>query len=278
MTTSLFVAWRAGGPDDGHWGPVGRLDRNGSGYRFSYTKGAKTLRGFSGFPEMENLDAVYESEELFPLFANRMLDVSRPEYDAFLAWSGFENESPPDAIAILDVTEGRRVTDSIEVFPLPMPGADGAYISTFFLHGIRWIPEPAHARIERLQIGERLGLTFDMSNHHDRAAVSVYTVGQHDRYHIGFVPRYLAREMRRLIEQAGRELVEISVARVNLDAPTQQRLLCRVRAFWPDGFRPCSDNGFERVGQSSASAALQTRGGSPRRTDPLQVRDDPVSG
>ena len=117
--SELFVAWRGDDPQHG-WGPVGRLEYDEGVYRFSYTRGARTLIGFRPFPEMSDLDRIYESNELFPLFANRLLSRSRQEYEAFLLWGGFDPNNPPDPIAILGVTEGIRQTDSIEVFPCPV--------------------------------------------------------------------------------------------------------------------------------------------------------------
>jgi hypothetical protein len=38
--------------------------------------------------------------------------------------------------------------------------------------------------------------------------------------------------------------INLSVERVNRDAPLQNRLLCRMRACWPDGFLPCSGEEF----------------------------------
>ena len=35
---------------------------------------------------MRDLHGVYESAVLFPLFANRLLSKTRPEYRDFLAW------------------------------------------------------------------------------------------------------------------------------------------------------------------------------------------------
>src|SRR5437773_607881 len=105
MTNILFVAWRSPEPTGARWGPVGRLEHGPGGYRFVYTRGARMLRGFQPFPEMPRLDAVYESDELFPLFANRLLSQSRPEYHAYLTWGGFDPNNPPDPIALLGVTE-----------------------------------------------------------------------------------------------------------------------------------------------------------------------------
>ena len=114
---ALFVAWRPAAPQAG-WRPIGRLEHDDGTYRFFYTAGARKP-GFRPFSQMEDLDQVYESDELFPVFANRLLSQSRPEYDDFLRWGGFEVSNPPEPIVILGVTEGLRQTDAIEVFPCP---------------------------------------------------------------------------------------------------------------------------------------------------------------
>jgi hypothetical protein len=241
---SLFVAWRGGDVQNGVWGPVGRLDFDGGVYRFCYTRGARTVGGFRPFPGMPDLGEVYESEELFPLFANRLLSPSRPEYEAFLRWGGFDPNNPPAPIAILGVTEGIRQTDSIEVFPCPIPDADGCYLNRFFLHGVRWRGQQAIERISRLHPEEELVIRADPGNTVDPNAVGVLDAGG---MMIGYVPRYLARDVKRLLAQCIPDFVKLFVERVNRDAPLQQRVLCRLRACWPEGFQPCSDEAFRLI-------------------------------
>ena len=241
--SALFVAYRGDAQHVG-WGPVGRLVHEDGFYRFCYTQGASTLPGFRAFPQMEDLTQVYESEELFPLFANRLLSPSRPEYDAFLRWGGFDPNNPPDPIAILGVTEGIRQTDQVEVFPCPMPDFEGCYLNKFFLHGIRWVHRAAQERISDLQPGERLFVMTDPCNEYDPNAVAVRTNDTTGRLIIGYVPRYFARDVKQVLAECHPEFVEITVERVNRDAPIQQRLLCRVRSCWPEDFQPCSDPDF----------------------------------
>lgn len=237
---SLFVAWRPAAEHAG-WRPVGRLEHDGGLYRFCYTRGAQR-EGFRLFSGMAQLDKVYESEELFPLFANRLLPTSRPEYDAYLRWSGFDPDNPPDPIVVLGVTEGIRQTDAIEVFPCPVPDAGGCFLNKFFLHGIRWMSPAVVERIARLEQNEPLKLMADFQNATDPRAVAVRT--EEDRTMIGYVPRYLARDVWRLVQECDVDFIDLSVASVNQDAPFQNRLLCRMSACWPDGFRPCSGDEF----------------------------------
>lgn len=252
MTQSLFVAWRTPEPSHGRWEPVGRLDGDAAGYRFQYTRGAQRLEGFAPFPGMPDLEAVYESDEPFPLFANRLLAPSRPEYEAFLAWGGFDPNNPPDPIAVLGVTGGRRATDSLEVFPCPQPDADGCYVNKFFLHGVRWMPSPALDRIHRLAPEEPLGLMLDISNRYDPDAVAVRTCDEQDRFLIGYVPRYLARDVREICFSCDPDVISVTVERVNADAPLQQRVLCRMNSCWPKGFRPCAGEQFQPIAEMPA--------------------------
>ncbi len=236
---ALFVAWRS--DDDAGWGPVGRLDFDGKLYRFCYVRGARTLSQFRPFPGMNDLEQVYESEELFPLFANRLLSKARREYDDFLRWGGFDPTNPPDPIAILGVTEGIRQTDAIEVFPCPVPDANACYLNKFFLHGIRWMGAEAIVRIGELQPEEALVVEPDAENLADPSAVGVHT---QDGVKIGYIPRYFAHDVCKLLSGCDGDFIELFVERVNGEAPLQNRVLCRIRACWPEGFEPCSGDAF----------------------------------
>lgn len=238
---SLFVAWRPSEPSLDGWRPVGRLEHDGDVYRFCYTRGARRPE-FRPFSQMEDFDRVYESETLFPLFANRLLSESRPEYDAFLRWSGFDPDRPPEPLVVLGVTEGIRQTDAVEVFPCPVPDAQGCYLNKFFLHGIRWLSPASVDRISRLREGERLKLMFDLQNEVDPQAIAVRT--ESERAFVGYFPRYLAHDVGHLVRQCDVDFIELFVDRVNRDAPLQNRVLCRMHACWPDGFQPCSGDDF----------------------------------
>lgn len=255
MNQALFVAWRAGGPTNGRWGPIGKLEGIEDGYRFRYTRGAQMLAGFEPFAEMPDLRGIYESDELFPLFRNRLLGASRPEYAAYLTWAGFDPAKPPDPISILGVTQGLRATDAVELFPIPQRDGEGRYRARFFLHGARHLPAAARERVDLLKPGEPLGYMFDVSNPHDPDAVALRTCDASGQFFVGYLPRYLAPELKALHAQCP-ERVLVTVARVNPSAPAQQRLLCEMSACWPADFRPCGGEAFQPIVSSALLAEV----------------------
>jgi hypothetical protein len=256
MSNALYVAWRAGTPQQGAWSPVGKLEHVNGVYRFRYTRGAQIAENFSGFVGMNDLWKVYESEALFPLFANRLLSKSRPEYEAWLTWSGFDPAHPPEPLAILSVTEGIRQTDHVEVFPCPTPDEDGCYLSRFFLHGLRWLPAAAVERAALLKPQEKLAIMLDPQNPVDPHAVALRTVDG-ERFMIGYAPRYMAYEFARLTFECS--FAEMTVDRVNLGAPMQMRVLCRMNACWPENFRPCEDEMFQPIIALPADSGVVAR-------------------
>lgn len=249
---ALLVAARSADPAQGRWSPIGRLQFEQRIFRFVYTQGARTAQGFSPFNGMEDLDEIYESNDLFPVFKNRLLPKSRPEYEAYLRWSGFDPASQPDPIAVLGVTEGIRRTDMIELFPYPVLDDHGFYLNKFFLHGLRHMPDATKQRVMSLKPDESLFPMLDVGNPADADAVALRT--EDERFMLGYVPRYLARDVRTLVQKSSSDSIKVFVDRVNHDAPLQQRLLCGMRASWPNGFKPCSGEEFLPIPRDSSVA------------------------
>lgn len=246
MNTTVFIAWRGGSNEHGEWSPVARLEHSNGEYRFAYTQGARTLTGFHPFPGMGDLEAIYRSRNLFPMLTNRLLSRSRPEYAAWLTWSGFDPQDPPDPLAILGVTEGIRQTDALEVFPEPIANAQGNYHTRFFLHGLRHASAQAHARLSTLRADDVLCVELEDDNDRDPHAVAVLDDGV-ERLRLGYVPRYLARDVRALVERNGMASIALRVDRVNEGAPLQMRVLCALQAPWPRSFKPCEGEDFQPI-------------------------------
>jgi len=128
----------------------------------------------------------------------------------------------------------------------------GIYVNKFFLHGLRYLPDSARERVFALRPEEPLVPMLDLCNPADPHAVALRTI-EGGQVMVGYVPRYLARDVRRIFEGCHPDFIQIFAQRVNKDAPLQQRLLCRMQACWPDGFQPCSGEEFQPIPQGVAA-------------------------
>lgn len=236
---SLFLAWQH--PTARTWVPVGRLTFDKGLYKFVYTKGAERYKEFVPFGRMTDLRAIYESEQPFPLFANRLMAKSRPEYEDYLRWLNLP-PSEDNPIALLSLSGGIRGTDSLEVFPMPRKNERGNLEAHFFSHGLRHLPPCSVDAVTNLKIGDRLFLAADVQNSHDAFAIMLRTGDPVSV--VGYCPRYLAEDLTKLLSLAGPEHIEVTVEQVNHDAPLQLRLLCQLTAPWPRDFNPFESEDF----------------------------------
>lgn len=243
---TLFVTWQDA--ETRLWHPVGRLRRREGFYEFAYTRGAQASERFRPFGNMTDLEATYVSEALFPLFENRLMAKSRPEYAEYLSWMGL-TDAGSDDLELLARSGGMRATDNLEVFECPSRNPDGHYEIIFFSHGIRHLPQDSVAAVSDLRPGDRLFLLPDPQNHYDADAVVLRT-NDPIRF-AGYCPRYYARDLRKLLALLDGEDVTATVECVNPDAPSQFRLLCKIRAPWPKDFTACDDEQFQPIGEQA---------------------------
>lgn len=244
---ALFVAYQDS--DSRRWAPVARLTREGGRYHFSYTRGAEDIPDFAPFGRLSDLNQEYVSQDLFPLFANRVLPKSRPEYADYLNWLGL-SLSDHDTLEELGRTSGLRATDSLELIPCPAPTESGRYEVFFFSRGLRHLPENNQHRALKLKPGERLFLLKDIQNSVDQTALLMRT--NDPMTLVGFAPRYYSEDFTDLIQRVGPEAVTVTVERINLNAPTQYRLLCKLSAPWPKGFAPCETDQYKPIIKTNA--------------------------
>lgn len=241
----LFIAWQD--PVKRKWYPVGRLTFEGNVYRFVYTKGAQKAsktKMFIPFGRLKDLNRAYESEELFPLFANRLLSENRPEYRDYIKWLKLDkNYHENRQLAMLAITGGVRETDSLEIMPCPLPTNEGKYEVLFFSHGLSHLERSAIERVNDLKPGDGLFLMYDFQNRYDPDAISLRTADPVT--FVGYCPRYLTKDFREIVKRCGYSVPQVSVEQVNLNAPLQLRLLCRFSSPWPESFKPCSGDLFE---------------------------------
>ena len=241
MEKTIYLAWQDS--DSRRWFPIGRLRSNGKRFVFVYTGGALVAQraGFSTLAAFPKLDSVYESDKLFPLFANRLLRASRPDFRQYLNWLSVP-ESDPDPLLILARSGGQRVTDTMDVFPYPDHLEDGVYETHFLVHGLSHMTAESCERASLLQPGESLSLMWDFQNRFDPNALALRTAETYkqDMFLVGYCPRFLSGDILKLMDKPGNSPM-IVVERVNPPpAPFQFRILCKLRMKWPAGFMPFS--------------------------------------
>lgn len=230
----LYAAWRN---PDGLIRPVGVLTQQetsgGRLYRFVYLKAAEQFSGFESLPGLPELRRVYESETLFPVFRNRLMPRSRPDYGDFVQRLALDTETDPFEVLIR--SEGWRATDRIEVFAHPEREADGALTTLFFVRGVRHLDGASEA-VSVVRVGDTLELADEPGNPVNPRAILVNSrTGQQ----VGWVPDCLLDMVHEL---RSRTDVQITAEHVNPDtSPPHMRLLCWLRAPWPEGYEPFSE-------------------------------------
>jgi hypothetical protein len=122
VMTRLGVAWQH--PETRSIRQVGLLWQDRAQYHFRYVRNVKDIDGFTPFLRFPGLRGTYSSERLFPLFAQRVMDPRRPDYEEYVRTLDLVRDSTP--WEQLARSEGRRAGDAIMVFPEPSVEPDGA--------------------------------------------------------------------------------------------------------------------------------------------------------
>lgn len=180
-TDRLLVTRRD--PSSRQYLPVGFLMCADDSYRFAYLRSAVARPGFQPLPGLRWVDRAYQSERLFPVFAERVLSSRRPDRREALAVLGLPETAAP--FEVLVNTGGRSVGDAVELLPAPTAAADGSLLMHFLVHGVRHMTSAAQARISLLQPGEHLLLQPEPDN---PANTRAQLVTDDERLALGYVP------------------------------------------------------------------------------------------
>jgi hypothetical protein len=181
---------------------------------------------------------------------------SRPSFREYLHRLDLDKgqETPFDPIEALAVSEGRRATDSLEIFPKVERSDGGPFAIKFFLHGLRYLNPASTTRIANLQPGEDLSVAVEVNNHATGSAIQLQT---RDRMLIGYAPRYLIGDLVEVIFQCSVP-VSAQVNRVNRPpAPPSQRVLVLFEGCWPEGYQPMSGPEFQILSGAGVKSSQQ---------------------
>lgn len=240
---TLFLAWQDRARTR-QWFPVGQLDADTerSIYQFRYTEGANRAKEEAQFPlivDFPDMEKCYRAPALFPLFKNRVISPTRPDFSEYLQNLDLSVEADP--IEILTIDGGYRTTDSFEVFPKLVKRDDGSLVLRFFLHGSRYVSEAAQQRCNSLIPGDELNIAVELTNPMTPLAVQIQT---NDYHMIGWVPDYLARDLATTLGVASGGHTA-HVVKVNPQpVPLRHRVLIEMRGPWDEEREPMSGEDF----------------------------------
>ena len=230
--TRLAVTWQH--PVNRRHEPVGLLTCDSGLFRFRYLARADDVEGFQPFLGTPDLNGDHVSPRLFPLFAQRVMRLSRPDFPRYLEALCLPSDA--DQWQILARSQGQREGDGIRVFMEPLVDANGATRSTFLVHGVRHrLAANPHveAALAALVPGEQLTLVNEPDNPADAQAILVSD--QRD-VALGWIPSVLLTYVNTAVASG---TTEIRVERANdPSTPPGYRLLVTLHGHVPPGHRP----------------------------------------
>ena len=247
----LAVTWQH--PGTRRTTAVGLLTHVDSAYRFCYLRSAGAVEGFQPFLGFPDLERRYEAPALFPLFAQRVMRRSRPDFARHRRALRLEEDASD--WSILGRSQGKREGDGMCVFPEPNVDEAGVTSSTFFVIGLsdRMRQDPrVEPALLRLAVGDRLRLLDDRTTVEDaRALLVVEGTG----VALAWLPGPLLSHLDTISSSGAPELTVVGTN--GADVPPACRLLVMLRGLAPVGYRPF--DGLEwslasRLGPSDASA------------------------
>lgn len=228
----LAVAWQH--PGTRRITAVGLLTCSDSSYSFSYLRSAAAVEGFQPFLGFPDLDRRYEANALFPLFAQRVMRASRPDFSRYR--QALRLKADASDWSILGRSQGQREGDGIRVFPEPYVDAAGGTTSTFFVSGLRhrMRQDPRiSGALDALTPGDRLKLIDEPTNVENARAL---LVAEGAGLTLAWVPSVLLSYVHTV-----RSTAELSLTVVGTngpDVPPAYRLLVHLRGTLAEGNQP----------------------------------------
>ena len=234
---TLYLAWHSHREDT--WYTVGRLDCDSDVYRFKYLAGSVIARreaDFGGVAQFPDESKEYQSTNLFAFVENRVLSENRPEYEDHTRRLGLEPEDlrPFDR---LSRSNGRRVTDTFELYPAPLESGDRISLH-FFSRGVRYLDDALKELWKKSEPTSPLRLKRDRDNEHDPYAIEIL---DDEGRELGYVPRYYTQSLAQILDANCSYEVEL-VQHNKEPGYVRERFLLRLDAQTPEGwYFPQSD-------------------------------------
>jgi transcriptional regulator with XRE-family HTH domain len=205
---------------------VGWLRVASGRFTFEYTPDAELDPDFEPFASFPDLRTPYESTELFPFFAERVISAAQPGYDDLISALGLDRHSATP-VELLARSWGRSPHDTIQIVPEPTVGPDGACARLFLVSGVSHVDEADPKRVSDLISNLKSGQSMSIDPEPDNPVNSEALVLEIDGRRVGWIPDYLLDELRKVSGEGVN--VAVTVERANgPSTPWHLRLLCRL--------------------------------------------------
>ena len=194
MTNEMWLIWKE--PETRQRYTVGKLLLENNKYKIQYVNpelNDAIKVGFDYFPGFPNINASYESDELFPNIETRLPNKSRPDYLDILNSYGLDKDSTK--LDILKATKGRLITDNYEFVPVFNKNK-----VEFDVAGTRHCTDVQKCK-NLIKVNDKLELEMEPNNKYDQNAIKVIFTNKGIRYHLGYVPRYYTKELTKLLKE-----------------------------------------------------------------------------
>ena len=200
--TKLLVVWQQ--PSTRAMIPVGVLAFDGETYTFEYVANVEGVDEFRPLLGFGDLAKTYESEELFPLFRERILDSTRPDFTRVLDALSLDPASTTPWEQLVG-SGGSSEGDTLQVTPFPLEHEAG-WTCTVLVAGVRYPAKKSvktavgetrrysdlelEEVLERLVPGQSLRVLQEVGNDYNPKAQLLFT--EQDEF-IGYLPDWLAK-------------------------------------------------------------------------------------
>lgn len=200
--TELLVTWQQ--PDTRAMLPVARLSFDGEAYRFNYLPTVSSIDGFRPLIGFRDVGETYESDELFPLFQERILDPARDDFERVLTELDLDPSSATPWEQLVR-SGGGSEGDTLQVTPLPHEDM-GDWECTALVAGVRYFQmksvrtgqgetpiysaQEFEAVLASLEVGSSLEVRKEIDNVYNSDALLLFTP---DGHVVGYLPDWIAR-------------------------------------------------------------------------------------
>lgn len=204
---------------------VGQLSKNGN-YEFQYRKNEiieAIKAGFAPLIAFEEINKVYVSASLFPIFSSRLPDRKRKDIGRILLKYGLKEY---DAYELLKMSGARLPIDNLQ-FIDPILDIENEFERKFYMAGVRHYLGCDGEKCEKsidVEADEELFLEMEPENTYDKNAIRVVNA---EKVLLGYIPRYYSEAYTRLIQE--KREIQCNVYEVNKNECCSECIMLKIK-------------------------------------------------